>query len=104
MRVNKAGERSIKLHDADVIMFVEELAKDMDCTLYEAVESIISDRISDDLNEDVPPIHYDAVGFMIDVSDIRTISKIFIDNGYAISLTPIENEKVIVKITERAKK
>lgn len=53
MRVNKAGQRSIKLHDEDCIVYVEMLAETLDCPLYEAVEKIIFDRFNSELHAEV---------------------------------------------------
>lgn len=52
MKSNKRGERHIQLKDDDCILCVEQLARDMRCTLYEATEKIISDWMKHEASEE----------------------------------------------------
>lgn len=104
MKVNKKGQRSIHLHDEDAILYVENLAKDLKCSLYEATEKIIYDRISGEQNVSIgdPEAvkHYESE-IIIDRCGSGQIIDALLNNGYTLLINPIAgntgfNEKLLI--------
>lgn len=93
MRTNKAGLRSIKLHDPVAINLVESIAEAQDIPLFEAAELLITNCKIETVNfneeKDVPKIIIDKFRY-IDFIDA------LIRNGYDLTIAHVDSEKLCI--------
>lgn len=92
MRINKAGQRSMKLHDPDAIEMVESIAKAKNVPLFEAAELLILnckiESVEPTEKKDVPKIIIDKFRY-IDVIES------LIRNDYDLTITHADDQLCI---------
>lgn len=99
MRKNKLGHRNIHLHDADAIEYVEILAEDMNCTLYQAVEKIIHDNIRTELLAPTEAVEKKVFGVSVSNQAIPQLITIFHDEGYDVDVEHLSSNDSVIRLT-----
>lgn len=102
MKVNKKGQRSIHLHDEDAILYVENLAKDMKCSLYEATEKIIYDRIRSELIVDCSASE-NCGDFKIKIDRFGSgeFIHVLLENCYTVIIEPLVNDELLITVKRK---
>lgn len=96
MRTNKAGLRSIKLHDADAIEMVETLSKIKKIPLFEAAELLIVNADLD-LSTNIKPVEEKHIASItIDRFRCNDFIDMFIRNGYDLTIHHKGEDKLII--------
>ena len=96
MRTNKAGLRSIKLHDPAAIEMVETLSKIKKIPLFEAAELLIVNTDLD-LSTNVAPVEEkDVPKIIIDKFRYTDFIDALIRNGYDLTIAHVDSEKLCI--------
>ena len=101
MRFNKAGQRSIKLHDADAIEMVETLSKIKKIPLFEAAELLIVNADLD-LSTNIKPIEEkDFSEIIIDRFRYTDFIDALIRNGYDLTIKQHSKDKLLITFEKK---
>ena len=93
MRINKAGQRSMKLHDPVAIEMVESIATAKNVPLFEAAELLILnckiESVEPTEKKDIPKI-------IIDKFRYTDFIDALIRNGYDLTIAHVDSEKLCI--------